>query len=433
MIFGIVVLVLIAIIAYFHYVQGLFSATLSAIAAILAAALAFSYHEVVIFSLLKGKVATYAHGMILVAMFALIYLIIRVIFDHAVPGNVRCPLLVDRIGAAVMGVFAGVFATGILAIAAAALPFGAGSPYARYALEEDREVTVPTGGRDQDAYVREGLNEPEPGRFNPEQAGGMIVPADDIVVNMVDRLSNGALAGKRPLRAVHPSYLDELFAQRLGVQVGAARVAFNVQSLQQVGVAGVYSLDQVPQADAEYLQVRGKPIKGSEQPLRKPAPNELLLVVRVNFTRGSDDKDHNVRFSPASVRLVAGGANHMPIGTMDDAGVLRLNLPDDFLVAPADTSVDLVFQMPRDALGLPAAPSRPRAGQPQDADAAATKIDDGIFIEVKRMGVVDLSGKAIEPYPGPLEKTVVRKKNLPAAKAAPAAPAAGATGGGGAT
>ena len=69
--------------------------------------------------------AGYAEGMILVAMFALIYVILRVIFDNLIPGNVRYPLLVDKIGSAIMGVFAGLFSIGIFALAVQTLPFGA--------------------------------------------------------------------------------------------------------------------------------------------------------------------------------------------------------------------------------------------------------------------------------------------------------------------
>src|SRR4051794_30293863 len=124
MIFSLIVIILLAAIAYFHYTQGLFSAAISAFCAVLAGVLAFSYHETVIFSLLRGKVADYAHGMILIALFALIYTVLRVIFDTLIPGNLRIPTLIDRVGAAVMGLIAGVFALGIFAIAAQSLPFG---------------------------------------------------------------------------------------------------------------------------------------------------------------------------------------------------------------------------------------------------------------------------------------------------------------------
>ena len=45
MLFLIILGVLVLIIAFFHYVQGFFSAALSAILAIIAAVLAFSWHE----------------------------------------------------------------------------------------------------------------------------------------------------------------------------------------------------------------------------------------------------------------------------------------------------------------------------------------------------------------------------------------------------
>jgi hypothetical protein len=417
MVFSIIVIVLIAVIAYFHYTQGAFSATLSAIIAIIAAVLAFSYHETIIYSFLKGKVADYAHGMVLVALFAVIYVVLRIIFDSLVPGNIRLPLWVDRIGAGVMGLFVGVYATGILTIAAHTLPFGPGTPYARYELEASRSVTVPTGGRDLDASVIGQVKDAEPGRFSPETASSMIVPVDDIVVNMVDRLSGGALSGKQTLKSVHPSYLDEMFANRLGVQVGASHVAFNLPTIRQIDVQGVYSLDQIAQADSEYPQLRG-PMKIDA--IRKPQPDQALLVARVNFATSADDSDRNVRVSAATVRLLAGGVNHMPVGTIDPAGILRVNLPDDFIIVPAGNSVDFVFQVPRADLGLePASRGKPAEG--------AGAVKDGVFIEVKRMGQVELGGKRLEPYPGPLENSALRKKNLPEPTAPPTAAAPGAT------
>ena len=82
-----------------------------------------------------------------------------------------------------------------------------------------------------------------------------------------------------------------------------------------------------------------------------------------------------------------------------------------------------MFNVPREDLGSQAAPTRARAAAAKDDAAdAAPKLADGVFVEAKRMGVVDLSGKSIEPYPGPLEATVLQKRNLPEPKA-PGAPA----------
>ena len=65
---GIVVILLIAVIAYFHYVQGMLSGVLSAVCAVIAALLAFSYHEQVI-EYMQGKIPDQATSLILVAMF----------------------------------------------------------------------------------------------------------------------------------------------------------------------------------------------------------------------------------------------------------------------------------------------------------------------------------------------------------------------------
>src|SRR5262245_22490188 len=116
MIFGIVVILLVLLVAYFHYMQGLLSGVLSAVCAAVAAALALGFHENVIDMIAQGKMADQTHAAVLVAMFALIYLILRIIFDKFIPGNVRFPAIADKVGGAIMGLIAGIFAIGILTI-----------------------------------------------------------------------------------------------------------------------------------------------------------------------------------------------------------------------------------------------------------------------------------------------------------------------------
>src|SRR5438067_853723 len=93
MIFSIIILLLVGGIAYYHYAQGFFSATMSAMIAVVAAVLAVSYHETLVLTLLKGKFADYAIGMGMIAIFALIYIVLRTVFDKAVPGNIRLPVI----------------------------------------------------------------------------------------------------------------------------------------------------------------------------------------------------------------------------------------------------------------------------------------------------------------------------------------------------
>src|SRR3954466_7768341 len=103
MILSIVILIMVGGIAYLHYVTGFFSATLSAIAAVFSAAIAVSYQETVVESFLGGKMVDYANAAVTVALYIVTYIVLRQLFDRLVPGNVRVPVMVDRIGAVAMG------------------------------------------------------------------------------------------------------------------------------------------------------------------------------------------------------------------------------------------------------------------------------------------------------------------------------------------
>ena len=71
-------------------------------------------------------------------------------------------------------------------------------------------------------------------------------------------VGSGAIeAGERKLASVHPDYLQELFGQRLGMQIGAKRSAINSEGDQQDKVEAVFKLEQIQQIDAELPSIRG--------------------------------------------------------------------------------------------------------------------------------------------------------------------------------
>src|SRR5689334_22631098 len=142
MLFSLFVIVFIGIIAYWHYLQGFFSSAISAVLAIISALIALGYHEQLV-GLVGGKFNDQATAIALVCLFAITYLVLRVIFDAAIPGNVRFPVMLDRIGAPIMGIIAGIFSVGILAIAAQTLPFGPSiAGYQRYPVSFDKPVII---------------------------------------------------------------------------------------------------------------------------------------------------------------------------------------------------------------------------------------------------------------------------------------------------
>ncbi len=265
MVFSIVIGALFLAVVFFHYLQGFFSSTLSAILAVLSAVLAFSLHETVVEKLLQGKAANVAHSMVLVVLFAVIYTLLRFMFDKFVPGGIRLPVLVDRVGGAVMGVVAATFALGILAIAAEELPVGPSIwGYTKYATEDtDAQVTSLGSGRNQDGKNFDELHSTQAGSFTETDRKNLfpwVTPGlDEIVVGAVSHLSgSGSLRGDQPLDAVHPDFLQETFAQRIGVQAGAQHVTMNLPGAaeQAVMLNGVYTLPQVRAEDGEISTIR---------------------------------------------------------------------------------------------------------------------------------------------------------------------------------
>lgn len=397
MILQIVVLILVLGIAFFHYTQGFFTAALSAICAIFAAVIALSYHETIVESFMAGGARNVAHAMVLLVLFAVVYLALRMLLDAAVPGQVRLLPLVDKIGAAVMGIIAGIFAVGIVAIAAQELPFGPSiAGYTRYDTHDD-QATVPQGTGKQAATAGEYdvLKSDTPGVFDTDNRHTLYV--DDWVVNIVNWLSGGgSLAGRQPLAAIHPDLLTELFGQRLGIEAGGVRVAVNSDSKQihDVKLLGLYAIDSAVKADPEMKGWRKGFTQAQATGIEKAPPGSLLLVARVEFGRTAADIDKLVRVSPASVRLVApteaGGMpiDYYPLGTLQNAQTLFVNKLDDPLflnVGDSNKAADFVFLVKRS--GLLADPQK----------KSSMTIAPGVFIEVKRMVRMDLSGQTIHP------------------------------------
>jgi hypothetical protein len=352
-----------------------------------------------------------------------------------VPGNLRFPVIIDKVGGAAMGLVAGVFAGGILAIVAQYLPMPPSvAGYTRYATMGTREVTVPPeasrrGNRADVGETWDALKSETPGQFDSGDKQGLILPMDDVVVDTVKRLSDGGSLGwDRPLEDVHPDFLGEVFAQRLGIQPKATRIAVPdaVKSVE------LFKLDSLNRKDHEYKDIRQRPMETG--PL-KPKANEVLVVARLLFNKSATDKDSLVRFSPASVRLVtrkgsgsdAQWVDYFPIGTVDKASTLYVSAPDDFLFAKGiDSGADFAFVVDKSSV---------------EGQGAQVKFPAGTFIEFKRLARKELTGpmkpaSAYKPSDSIVmlrKKTPVKEETAPTTPSAPApAPTAAAPAGGGA-
>jgi hypothetical protein len=406
MIFSIVIILLIFVVVYFHYLQGFFSSALSAIFAIVAAAVAIGWHETVIEMLLGGKYADTSTAMVVCSLFAAVYMILRMIADKYVGGAVLLPSTVDKVGGAAMGLVAGLVGGGIVAFAAQSMPFGPSiAGYSRLAIGPDRDVVVPpvpgkVQSRDSKVFGDVTVN-----TIDPTRQEGMFLPADDFLIGTVAVMSDGALSTSRRLSTVHPNWLLELWGQRAGIEPGARHTAAG-KGLRMLTVDDtVIVVPSLPQRDHELPKMRDLQLEKT----RTPGAGQSLLVVAASFASEASDSDRLVRFSPASVRLVANGKNHFPIGTVDAAGALVVNKPDDYLFFNTGTpngKVAFVFEV-----------------DPGDVIASQV-VGNGVFLEAKRLAREDLSGLAVKEQASVANPNdAVLRKSAPGAPATPAAPA----------
>ncbi|MGA2582727.1 MAG: hypothetical protein ABSG31_05570 [Tepidisphaeraceae bacterium] len=389
------------VIAFFHYIQGLFSATISAILVIIAAMVAMAYHEWAANFLLTTGFAPYAISIALTAIFAIVYIIPKIIIDSLVPGNVRYPVLMDKIGAAAMGLLAGLFATGIVAIAAEALPFGpVFGMYSRYAVADVPGRFMSTRGSYDDTTSNDVL---QVDTLDPDKAQHLWFHQDDLVNGMFKLVSAGSLSDTLPFAANHPDYIDELYGQRLGIQVGAKTLMVG----DDLSVDRIFTQSKLAQVDGEEADLRGPGYQAPPSVLQ-PAPGQTLVIIRTKIKSDKDNNDSDavLRISSGAIRLLAGSngvyQDYHPVATMDPSRVAVVCKPDDFIVmdGAANHTIDLVFLVDSDVA--------------LQGDATALQFTPGSFLQIKRYGFVDLSGKAVEKELPPNDdtKAIMRKPQV---------------------
>jgi hypothetical protein len=393
MVFNIILVLLFAGIVYIHWLQGLFSSVISMTLAIAAAAMAMAYHETIIVNMLGGKMADYAHGMLLPTLFALFYIVPRVAFDMLVPGNVRVPHLADKIGGAVCGLVAGIFAMGVVALGAQMLPFGPDIAFfSRHELRS-LDVTGPGArGSDVDAVLTNVLvNDAD--KLTPNAESGVWFGFDNRLVDFVSMQSDrGAMRTDRKFAAVHPNLPTELFNQRLGPPLGSVRTYTTfVRSQPDVTVKGTPRfLKKLRTIDSMIDKQRGKDHYAADPQGISSEGGSWLIAVPIDFSADAADKDKVVRISPGQIRLVsARGKEYYPLGTLYRGNVLIRERRDDIIyIDPSKALLEnerglpvFVFQV--DATGLLTFDAK--QGNPNG-------FDKGAFIEIKRMNYLSLSG-----------------------------------------
>ncbi len=405
MIFSLIMIVLVGAVAYFHYVQGVFSAFLSAVFAAIAAVLAVGFYEQVLLSYAGGTRADYLAAGLIVIIFAASYTLLRLLFDGFVPGNIRVPVLLDKIGAGVFGVVAAVFATGTIAVAAQTLPLG--PSIIDYSRLELRAV-------EKRVMMRRQMSGPlQSWELDDDTIGGqtqsMLLPVDEWLIDFVTFQSGtGALAGSQSFTDRHPDLLTQLFAQRLGTQPGVMRSAVNVGGGPEVEVSDAFLLTTFKQVEGESPEIR----KADERDWANATIDGQPIVLRVKVSgNATGTEEQFVRFGTGSARLVVGEPgerqNIFPFGTLgspDAPNVVARQKPTDYLLLPSNDgtpAVDLVFAVPQSAIV-----------ERSDDSGTSLRLAEGTFFEFKRYGAVDLSNLQITSYRSDSDLMLVRKPKL---------------------
>jgi hypothetical protein len=184
-ILNIVLLALVALIAYWWANQGLFSSILHCLCVMIAGAIALAFWEPVVvgFLLKGGPLDNYSWGLGLGGLFIVSLFGLRVVADRVAPANVKFPELVNNLLGGIVGLWAGVLTMGIAVIACGM-------------IQAPIEIMGFVG------WARTGNN-----NGAPAEVQKMWVPLGQITEGFYAMLSRGSLSPvrKTPLAELYPS------------------------------------------------------------------------------------------------------------------------------------------------------------------------------------------------------------------------------------
>ncbi|MBN1766632.1 MAG: CvpA family protein [Sedimentisphaerales bacterium] len=301
--------------------EGLFSSMIMAVESVVAAIVALNFYEPLgsvlnNFSALLGKMGP--QGISMLGVFVLTLVLLRLLTDRIVKGNMIFPDMMNKAGGAVFSFISAMTITGMMALAIQSMPVSA------VFLGFDR--------------YGEQLDAPEAGR--------QLWPGGDrLLLAMMKQVSTHCFAGQNSFAQQHPDMLYEMYLNRVvpADQEGSRKEA----GADVLDVRGAWVLDR---------EFREAPLQSGEQ----------YIVVKVYITRGSGergdrgsvDSDGAVRFGRGHFRLVgynpaehnSPGTSQYPIGIIepDGSGLELLSFTEgQYFASGRSPEVDLLFKWPK--------------------------------------------------------------------------------------
>lgn len=351
--FSLFAVVLILAITFYEGLHGLFSSVITCVLTVLAAALAFGLYENVYTSFLIDNQPDHGRAIALLAIFILSLLLLRVIVDALITGNMQFNIYVDRTGGGVFGFITAMIIVGMMAIGFQMLPFERRVlGFQRYTLV-DRETgksLEPT--TDREGVTNNPLLKADWSTVRQSRSSLMLNP-DGFTVALVSHLSNNSLrgSGEMTFSTAHPDFLDELhrmrahpFGQnRLTVKQGAVRI----EAYWDLGKKPLYAREKTK--DLSRIQL--KPSKS------QPDAGMKRIVVRVSFTSDAADTDAYYRFTTDQICLIprdpkpGRARQYLPVGMSDPhlpAYLVESARGEPVVTKPESGSLnlDFVFEVP---------------------------------------------------------------------------------------
>ncbi|HOB73413.1 MAG TPA: hypothetical protein PKG54_02705 [Phycisphaerae bacterium] len=283
--FSLFAAVLILAVAFYEGLQGLFTALINCILAILAAALAFGLYEDLYFALLKEYQPDHGRAIALLGIFIVSLLVLRTFLDVLIKGNLQFPLYVDRAGGGVLGFITGMIVVGMLSIGFEMLPFGTTIlSFARMPL------------------VEKGTNQPIPDAELPQKDPAQLeyirsspwLRQDEFTVALVSHLSGNALHGRNRLGDFYPDFMAQAYRSRarMGDEMSTTTTSeMNVDGYWDIRQNEFFTRESSSKEDPKKLSL----VASKNQ----PKPGHKRLAVRVAFSNAD-----SLKFTPEQVRLV---------------------------------------------------------------------------------------------------------------------------------
>ncbi len=327
-------------ITFINSLFGLYSGLLNVTCAIAALAVAFGYWEALnnVLTAQFNLHPSYTEPMALVLLFVVTLLVLRLLSDLLLRGNVRVPPYADWVGGGICGFVIGQICVGVMVLGFLMLPFG-GEPshsFVRLARHPDNEINPDT---QRVIFVERGL----------------WLRSDAFAVGLFNLLSNGSLRGETTFATVYPDFPE--WVSWTGNTVQPESLTAPIRDDKGDGFANGLKVEaawrQLTDLPPEITRYRAAyPTKDNKEPKYEPLAFRVrkqdgkeLIGARLVLLTASADRDAKGtayhRFRPTMLRLV-GDVNGEPRQyTAQVIGGADPRIGDNYRIADPDANFAL--------------------------------------------------------------------------------------------